>query len=206
MSKDQPWRDPRIPRHANPMQPNQQQVALPVGQVMIKGLRAEFHANRHVLKLQRHRFDVGVDLYPAMAPIQSEPLGQSWVRLWVHTHVHMAVPPGLVMQLTGRSSTSDKLGGAFVIPSIIDPGFAGELRIRIQCLKQDENVTRSLIMKYVNEECALAQVVIHPYVVPQFVNWSDQMVAAIGRHDNGYGSTDSIKGGRIIPPNGSIEN
>mgnify|MGYP006267505847 CR=1 FL=1 len=178
-----------------------QTMQLPIAQVMIKGSRAQFHINRHALKLHRHRFDAGIDLYPAVAPITSEPLGNSWVRLWIHTFVHMVTPPGVLSILQGRSSTADKLGGAFVIPSIIDPGYAGELRIRVHCLKQDEDLTRRLIMQHINEEKALAQIVLTPYVFAGFSEWNQQLVDALGRGEAGYGSTDSIEGGKVIPPN-----
>jgi len=177
----------------------QQVVHLPSVPLMIKGSRAQFHMNRHRLKMEKHRFDAGIDLYPALDIIKSQPLGSSWVRLWVHTHVHMSTVPGVMGVLQARSSTADKLGGAIVIPSIIDPGYDGELLIRVQCLKQDEDQTRTLVMDHIVGEKALAQLILQPYIFPQFGKWDDKLIEELGRSGCGYGSTDSIQGGNIIP-------
>lgn len=174
-----------------PQRGQNQPINLPGAAVMVDGLKAEYHVEKHHAKMRRHPFDAGIDLYHTRTEPHIEPLSNSWAMFVLNTAVSFVSGPGTVGLIFARSSAAIRLGGAEVIPSVIDCHFTGELLIRVKCLSDDITSVKAAIERAAEEQIAVAQLVYLPMLLPCFAKWDPEMAKTITRGKNGFGSTDS---------------
>ena len=165
--------------------------------VAMAGAMADFTATKYREKLERCPGDCGVDIYPSFNDISEIDTtdGVFCDILSVPTKVSLLVPFGYFAWVVGRSSSYERLGGAAVINGIIDSGYTGEYRIRIQMPKtyppdgRTKHWLYGVIQSFVEHHVALAQVIIIPYKKVMF-DVVDRLPNT-PRGSQGYGSTDA---------------
>jgi dUTPase len=177
---------------------------------MIKGDSAQFHADRHGLKMTKHPGDCGIDLFPfGISKIErieakgSGLLGQKaapWPIIYISTKVHLTICAGCYLFVTSRSSTAMLVPSATFLDGKIDAGYTGELLVRFACHRSLESETIAFIEEAIEQKKALAQAVPQQFCYPQFhlvtesniiTPGSSNIIAPFGaRGNNGFGSTD----------------
>lgn len=166
------------------------QIQLPGAIIMVGGLKADYHVQKHAAKQQRYPLDAGIDIYPSRGELDIEPLSKSYSLIYIPTAVSMTVGPGMMCWLMARSSTVTTLCGALVLPSCIDAHYAGEMKIRVQCFNQDIDQVKEAIAKAAEKEIALAQLIVTGYFGAIFTKMDTEILLQLTRGTNGYGSTN----------------
>ena len=149
------------------------------------------------LKSKERPGDCGIDLYPmAASPGDIHIQTYAFYQIWsIPTQVSIAVPEGHFAWIVGRSSSYDKLGGCLVIPGIIDHGYTGEYRIRVQVPYDSEEGKIWLtlqVLDFSQRKIALAQFIIIPFARCEMEFYIGGLPQT-KRGSRGYGSTDKIK-------------
>lgn len=148
-------------------------------------------------KLRRNPGDCGVDLFPMIDqqhPVTCETYSEHAV-LSVPTQLRVVIPPGHFAWITPRSSSVNRMQGCLVVPGIIDAGYTGEYRIRVQVPAWQMFALTRVIDDCSLEGIALAQFIVLPFArLPARVVDEAELDRTTGRGDRGYGSTDH--GGR----------
>lgn len=197
-----------------PLKPGQ--VAVPRGSliapIMIRGASAQFHAERHGLKMTKHPGDCGIDLFPSginkverIETKSKSPLGSKagpWPIIYVSTGIHMTICAGAFLFVTSRSSTAMLVPCATFLDGKIDAGYTGELLVRFSCHSALEYETLAYIEDAIEQRKALAQAVPMSFCYPRFLLQTEGNIIipeGMGRGDNGFGSTD-------LPPENNSEN
>lgn len=168
-------------------------------QVQIAGPGARLTEARYAAKLALHPGDCGIDLFPRLVDekeIQTVSLG--FYQIWsVPTGVHVMIPEGYFAYVCARSSTYEKLHGCSVIPGVIDHGYTGEYRIRIQVpTPAMGGYGGAAVMMKMTEailDCAGRNIALAQFMLIPFAQAGFELVAGLSdsaRGDNGYGSTD----------------
>ncbi len=158
--------------------------------VMVGGLKADYHVQKHQEKQKRYPLDAGIDLFASRGELDIEPLSKSSSLIHIPTAVSFTTGPGTMTWLMARSSTVVTLCGAMVLQSCIDAHYAGEMQIRVQCFNQDLDQVKEAVVKAAEKEIALAQLVITGHLMPIFTKLDTEMLLQLTRGTNGYGSTN----------------
>lgn len=160
--------------------------------IYIRGINAAKHIEALTTKLQLHPNDAGIDIFPSGIS-RVERLNANKSQLYVGTGIHIVVPELTFGMLCGRSSTVKRLSGyGDVITSVIDCGFTGELLVRVVFETIHESKVIGLVERMAAESIAIAQLIVNTYLKPEFIEWDDEYIAALGRGDKGFGSTDGL--------------
>jgi dUTPase len=180
-------------RHNRPGQQQQTTIQLPAMPIMIKGLKAEYHAKRQVEKQALHQFDGGFDLYPTTGEHKFDKVSTNWGIFRVSTMLHAVIGPGHIGWVTSRSSSLMKLGGGEIMCGKIDAHYTGEWYIVVRCLLSEQQDVAKAIESCAAQEVAIAQCFVVPAVIPLFARWDDNMARTFTRGVQGFGSTDMPK-------------
>lgn len=124
--------------------------------------------------------DAGCDLKANIPkPITIAP----WKSVWVGTGVHLAMPEGMFALQAPRSGIACNAGVTLAnSPSIIDPGYRGEIRCKLVNLS-DEAYTVYPLER-------IAQLVFLPFVNAVFTEVDSMSESSRG--EDGYGSTGAM--------------
>jgi dUTPase len=174
--------------------PSSGQQQMPAAQVLLHGLKAEFHLRYQTLKLQKHVTDAGMDLFATSTEPECEVIGDT-LFLSVHTMVGITPPIGTFGFITSRSSTKKNLHGVRVRNGVIDAGYTGEILVILETSIMFRDAVVGALMKCAAEEIAIAQILILPALAVIPVLADEAMLAKIRQHsrgDSGFGSTDGM--------------
>ncbi|WP_432316500.1 dUTP diphosphatase [Collinsella aerofaciens] len=124
--------------------------------------------------------DAGCDLKANIpSPITIAP----WKSAWVGTGVHLAMPEGMFALQAPRSGIACNAGITLAnSPSIIDPGYRGEIRCKLVNLSDEPYTVRPFER--------IAQLVFLPFVNAVFTE-ADSLPES-SRGEDGYGSTGAM--------------
>jgi len=145
--------------------------------------------------------DAGVDLFPSSIDKVVEYLG--WNEVWINTCLHILFQPGFYGRITDRSSTTKVTGGATVIPGVIDAGYTGEIKVRLQVImpRPYDNFLESLhpaavaLKACVESQTAIAQIIPVQMFASMLVSVDPAEVIKKmdgGRGNKGFGSTNNL--------------
>ncbi len=176
-------------------------VSTPIGAsvgVMIAGESSQLVMDKYREKLEAKPGDCGIDLIPTIedyTDIHWHDLG-FYRTVSIPTRSNLLIPAGYFAWVVGRSSSPDKLMGCQVISGIIDAGYTGEYRVRVQLPpRREDQIGNKLeeqfihaIMVLAHSKTALAQAIIIPFRRATFV-WVNELPKT-ERGQQGYGSTD----------------
>lgn len=169
---------------------HQRSIQVAAAAVMVKGIKADFHAEKNALKRSKCQFDAGFDVYPDRCEPKVTQL--AGVTLFtIGTSVNFCFPVGTYGYLVERSSSLEKLVGARVKPGIFDAGYVGECLIQVVCRFDDWEQVMAAIQRAQLAQLAIAQMLVLPCLMPVFSKWDDKLIPP-GRGSNGFGSTDII--------------
>lgn len=162
-------------------------------EVLISGTEAYHTFFQHDAKVRSKPGDCGTDLYPVYDSIDDIRITHHgfYHIMSVSTRIHLAIPEGHFAWVTGRSSSYDKLMGCSVIPGVIDHGYTGEYRIRIQVpigSAMDGQTLIARVKQAARDKVALAQFIIIPFARPHYRLVEE--LPETKRGNDGYGSTD----------------
>lgn len=146
----------------------------------IKTIQAKFDSPKLRPSYAHGVEDAGCDLKANIAePLIIEP----WKSVWVGTGVHLAIPQGMFALQAPRSGTACN-GGVTLAnsPSIIDPGYRGEIRCKLVNLS-DEPYTVYPLER-------IAQLVFMPVFTAIFAEVDN--LPESWRGDSGYGSSGRL--------------
>jgi dUTP pyrophosphatase len=129
------------------------------------------------LPTRAHEHDAGLDLYPLDGLPQPLRLLPGQVRV-VPTGVHVAIPPGFVGKIEGRSGLASR--GIVPVGGVIDPGYTGDVGVVLA------NV--GLTHWTAEQGRAIAQLVLYRIATPSAMVMGH--LPATARGENGFGSTD----------------
>lgn len=103
------------------------------------------------------------------------------------TGIHVEIPPALFGWITPRSSTEGR--GLRVVAAVIDPGYRGDLFIRVQNVKPqvEEGSARNDVRVKHGER--LAQLILLPNIAPTIEMVGVEELAPSARGTNGFGSS-----------------
>lgn len=162
-------------------------------ELILAGPAAEATLAAWRAKLARNPGDCGVDLYPMLDDRHVVTVRDydEHAILSVPTQLRVVVPPGYFAWITPRSSSVDRLHGCLVVPGIIDAGYTGEYRIRVQVPAISYHHQIRLIGDCSELRIALAQFIVLPFAsLPARIVAEAELDHSAGRGDRGYGSTD----------------
>lgn len=191
-----------VPDGRGNFKPDQKtQITLPAMNAMMKGDSMKLHTDRYREKINSHPFDAGLDLFPNGTFTIHPYVRGTEVR--IGTGLHICFEPGSYGHIMPRSSSAGKLEGMTVTHGLIDAGYTGEILVRAHTsyvsLAGDDNLNSLMtfledtLKKMANDQIAIAQVVMSPYMLFHGVTpWDENhpAIAASGRKGNGFGSTD----------------
>jgi len=175
-----------------------QQVNVPACNIVLGGLKAEYHLLHHMEKQRKNPLDAGIDVFAsAIEKIDDfaitsdiEVIGCSLI--WISTLVHMVVPPGMVGLIKERSSSVKTLGGGRVVDGVIDATYTGEIKVRVMVNALMKASVLGKIDAAIKDKVAIAQMLVQPVmvIVPQIAQLPHG-----GRGAAGFGSTTGLLGG-----------
>lgn len=176
--------------------PQSQTIQVPGAALMVKGLKGEYHVNKHQEKLRRHTFDLGIDLYASRSEPKVDELSPSFSQITVSTCLHLVImPPATMGLIHPRSSSPVLLGGGEVLTGVIDPHYSGEILVLIKAYKPDLSHVLNRLAIAMTGEVAIAQMVICQMAMPVFAQWSEEAAKQLKRGVAGFGSTSPSNGG-----------